>query len=193
VPVIDLSEIQELLIIQSAGDICDEEIKIIEAVSSLHHIDVSRVNLDAGENISSIPAGKCFDLIYLCGQGSVDGMGGSFCKSWDEIAVEICNTTCTKNGATIFCACCRGGLKTVAKAFFNECPSVEFVIGPRSNIYPESLILAFHVVMYNIFFRKSEPPEAAAMACQSTGQEFIVHDQQQWKDALPFWHTNATA
>ena len=58
--------------------------------------------------------------------------------------------------------------------------AVGFVVGPRSEIYPQSIILGFHTIMFNILFRKSEPDDACDAAYKATGKKFIVHDAQQY-------------
>lgn len=69
---------------------------------------------------------------------------------------------------------------SAAISFFKNCGSVDFVVGPRSEIYPQSIILGFHAIMYNLLFRKSEPDDACDAAYKVTGEKFIVHDAQQY-------------
>lgn len=173
---------QTLLLIKASQDVCNDEIDTIRSVSSIHQIDTIVVDLTIGETIENKATGHCFDLIYLCGHGNFQGMGtedGSV-MTWDKISQDLCQTACTKPGATVFCACCRGGLLNAAISFFKNCGSVGFVVGPRSEIYPQSIILGFHAIMYNILFRKSEPDDACDAAYKATGKKFIVHDAQQY-------------
>jgi len=173
----------ELLIIKSSDDICVEELDIIKSVAALNHTDTIIVDMTKGQKIEDIESGRCFDLIYLCGHGNVNGMGGTLDCSWNEIAISICSAACTKVGATIFCACCRGGLRAAAFAFFDNCPSVEYVVGPKSNVFPQAIILGFHAIMYGILFRRSEPEDACEAAYIATGQRFLVHDLQHYIDS----------
>jgi len=173
----------ELLIIKTSADVCAEELSIIKSVAALNETTTVVVDITKGEKIEDIPSGHCFDLIYLCGHGSVEGMGGALDESWEKISIDICSTACTQEGATIFCACCRGGLRAAAMAFFVNCPSIEYVIGPKSNVFPEAIVLGFHTLMYGIMFRRSEPDDAAKAAYKATGQRFVVHDFQQYIDS----------
>lgn len=173
----------ELLIVKSSSDICTDELSIIRSVAALNRTTPLVVDLTKGEKIEDIPEGHCFDLVYLCGHGSVDGMGGVLNETWEKIAFDICTAACTKDGATVFCACCRGGLRSAAMAFFLNCPSIEYVVGPKSNVFPQAIILGFHAIMYGILFRRSEPDDACEAAYVATGQKFIVHDFQQYVDS----------
>ncbi len=173
----------QLLILQKSSDVSEQELQVIASLNQLHGIEATVVNLCKNENIAEKTQSKCFQLVYLCGHGNIDVFGGDgSCDTWTNVAAELCNATCTQN-ATIFCACCRGGLQSVAKAFFDNCNQVSFVCGPRADTTPHTLILGFHVFLYGLLFRSSDAETAAEAASHATGYKFQVHDRQTLEDS----------
>lgn len=178
-----IQQAPQLLILQKSADISEHELRVIQSLNQLHGIEATTVNLCNHESIAEKTRGKCFQLVYLCGHGNIGSFGESGnCESWSNVAADLCSAACTQN-ATIFCACCRGGLQSVAKAFFDNCSEVAFVCGPRADTYPNTLILGFHVFLYGLLFRRSDAETAAEAASHATGYKFQVHDRQTLLDA----------
>lgn len=174
----------QLLIIQCSRDIRSAEIAAVQACVSIHGLDTTHVNLCNNDKLDVLTANKCFRLAYICGHGNVSQVcneeGNGVC--WNDMASALCSTACMAPDAVVFCAACRGGLKTVAKSFFTNCPSVEYVVGPRADIYPPSLMLAFHVFMFNKIFRMSDAETAIEITSSATGFKFDAHSRQAFID-----------
>lgn len=178
---------KSLLILKCSNVISIEEELVISNFCRINKIEPLTVDIS---RISEIPKGSCFDMIYICGHGNVqsveiaDSNGLVSPINWSDVAFNICTKTCVQDSATIFCACCRGGLNYIAESFFDSCPAVEFVIGPESNVYPGSLILAFETVLYSLLNRRCDPQEACEIATNATGNKYILHDRQKYLDKV---------
>jgi hypothetical protein len=173
---------QTLLVLKCAEDVTEEEINSVLSLAQLHDIEGTVVDKSSGQDIAKSTEGKCFSLVYLAGHGNYQQFGpkDGECQSWKEVAAELCGTACIQPGSVVFCACCHGGLHTVAHEFFCACPTVENVCGPRGSIFPTTLLVAFHVLMYNLFFRNAGPEEACRIAQEASGHAFTLHAQQEF-------------
>ena len=172
-----------LLLLKCSDDIASNEIDAIKNLAELHSVQVLCVDKTIGETIQEKAAGTCFSLVYLSGHGSLSHFGGQSgaCATWETVAIELCEAACLQDGASIFCACCRGGLANVALTFFEYCPSVEYVCGPRASTLPNTISLGFHVLMHNLLFRCCDADEACRLASLSTGHSFLIHDRQEFE------------
>ena len=179
-----------LVLLKCSKDIDAHEMTLITSVCSLLGIDPYPVDKVAGETvkdkapgIKDKAPGMCFDAVYLAGHGAIDKFGSSTaCVDWAAVAQDLSSSTCLNPGATVFCACCRGGLLTIAKALLKGCQTVDFVCGSRNNISANALALGFHTLMYNVVFRHGDPIEAAHLATEATGQHFAIHDRAELSD-----------
>jgi hypothetical protein len=169
-----------MIVLKCSSDVSSGEVEIARNVCTLLQIQPFYVDKSAGQDIARSVGGSCFNLVYLCGHGSISAFGdpgGGRCTDWRSVGDELRTAMCLNQGATVFCACCRGGLLTVAKALLETCPMVDFVCGPRSDIGANVLALGFHTVMYNIIFRQGDPIGAARLASEATGHQFAIHDR----------------
>lgn len=170
----------KLLLLKCAPDVSDDEVQGIRSLCALHGVEVQVVDKSNGGDIAGITAGACFSLVYVAGHGNFESVGPSSgaCQSWSELALELCHAACIQPGGVVFSACCHGGLKTAAKAFFDSCPNVESLCGPKGTVYPQTLLLGFHVLMYNLLFRNGGPEQARNLAQEATGHAFNLYSQQ---------------
>jgi hypothetical protein len=174
----------KLLIVQCSNDIAAAELDAVRACVGMHGLEVIHVNLCKNDDLVALTTGKCFHLAYICGHGNITRLCNELgnCITWDQMAMSFCNSACMAENAVIFCATCRGGLKTVAQSFFKNCSNVEYVIGPRADIYPATLTLAFHVFMFNKIFRRSDSETAIDITSSATGFKFDAHSRQALMD-----------
>lgn len=169
-----------LLLLKCADDVSSAEVQGITSLCDLHGVKVIVVDKSAGQRIHEMAVGSCFTLVYVAGHGDFESVGSSSgtCQSWGQLALELCNAACIQPGGVVFCACCHGGLGTAAKAFFDSCPSVENVCGPRGSVFPQTLLLGFHVLMYNLLFRNGGPEQSCSLAQEATGHSYSLYSQQ---------------
>lgn len=174
----------QLLIIQCSNDISSDELAAVQACVGIHGLETTHINLCKGDDLVAMTAGKCFSLAYVCGHGNITQLCNELGHgvTWEVMAASLCSSACMTRNAVIFCAACRGGLQTVAKSFFINCPNVEYVVGPRADIYPPTLTLAFHTFMFNRIFRRADAETAIEITSTATGFKFDAHSRQAFMD-----------
>jgi hypothetical protein len=137
----------ELLILRNTDDAPDDEIQMIACCARMSSLTPFIITTNCDMTVNA--RGHCFSLAYLAGHGSIDSFGGNACSvSWDEVALGLCNSACFKDPAAIYCACCYGGERRIAQAFFQHCPNVSYVIGPMVEMDCCSLSVSFHSFLY---------------------------------------------
>ncbi len=175
------SQPKRMLVVRASPNVYDEEIDAVVDFAKIHEVEAELVDRTKGDVIPT-PDGKgCFSLIYLAGHGNMEALeqpDGAPPALWDAVAMELCKSACMENGAIVFCACCHGGMRNVARAILKACQSVHFVCGPKSIVTIHTLALGFHTFLYNIFFRRSGADEACAIVSRATGHAFLTHDRQ---------------
>lgn len=181
-PLIPLGELpKRMLVLRVSERVCPEEIAAIDGFAKLHEINTVIVDRTKGELIPE-PDGKgCFALIYLAGHGNMEFLeqaNDAPPAHWKDVAQELCESACMVNGAVVFCACCHGGMRNVARAILQCCDSVHFVCGPKSTVTTHTLTLGFHTFLYNFFFRRAGADETCSIVSIATGHAFIAHDRQ---------------
>jgi hypothetical protein len=177
-----LSELpQRMLVVRVSEHVFPEEIEAVIGFAKLHSIEAVVVDRTRGETIP-LPDGRgCFALIYLAGHGNAEFLeqpNSAPPANWHDVAQELCQSACMVNGAVVFCACCHGGMRSVARAILQFCPSVHFVCGPKSTVTTHTLTLGFHTFLYNFFFRRAGADEACTIVSNATGHAFMAHDRQ---------------
>jgi hypothetical protein len=177
-----LSELpRRMLVVRVSEHVFPEEIAAVVGFAKLHEIDTVIVDRTKGEQVPK-PDGKgCFALIYLAGHGNMEFLeqaNNAPPADWNSVARELCNSTCMINGAVVFCACCHGGMRNVARSILQFCGSVHFVCGPKSTVTTHTLTLGFHTFLYNFFFRRAGADETCSIVSTATGHSFMAHDRQ---------------
>ena len=178
---------KRLLLVKFSNDVLSEEIDAVRCIATLNDFSVEIVDLCKGHQLrENAPVATQFDFLYLCGHGNVNRAcdDQANCMSWQQFAEGLCAAGCIKEGALLFCACCRGGLDNVCKAFFDSCPNVHYVCGPRSDTTAAHLLAGFHTVLHSAFTRDSDFEVAARIASDLTGRNFVIHDHQTFADRL---------
>jgi hypothetical protein len=177
-----LSELpRRMLIVRVSEHVFPEEIQAVVSFAKLHEIDIVIVDRTKGEVIPQPDGEGCFALIYLAGHGNMaflEQANAAPPANWNSVAQELCQSACMINGAVVFCACCHGGMRNVARAILKFCDSVHFVCGPKSTVTTHTLTLGFHTFLYNFFFRRAGADEACSIVSIATGHTFMAHDRQ---------------
>ena len=173
-----------LLVLKCSGDLDKSEIDSVKNIAELHNVQPIVIDKAKGETIAFHTTWRCYSLAYIAGHGNFQSIGESCgpAQSWGALAEELCSAACMAPGAVLFCASCHGGLASAAEAFFDKCPSVENVCGPRGSVCAPTLLLGFHVLMYNLLFRNGGPEQSCSLAQQASGHAFSLHSQQEYRE-----------
>lgn len=172
---------KRILILKASCDICTNEIEHIQTIAemfSMEHLVMELKDL-ASFQADVLTKGK-FHYIYLCTHANYLYFGeadASKTFDWKEFAKTLCDACCLEMGATLLLACCRGGLKQLAKTLFGSCGQIDYICGPRWNLNGPDLSTAFHVFIYNMESRNEQPSTAAQRASKATGYDFFVYDR----------------
>ena len=110
-----------------------------------------------------------YDFVYLCGHGNETGFGGSgedddrdLDMPWPLLSWLICDTL--RDESLVFLACCKAGMNTVAYDFFIGCDLLNRVFGPNVDSEGDSILLAFHYLIYDAIVKQNTDVDRAA-AC----------------------------
>jgi len=172
---------KEMLILNASEDITSEEIKCIAGQAELYSIKCYLHNIASFKDLyECLFNGQTYNYIYLSTHGcetSFGNISGSVSVKWMTFAAMICASGVAKEGAVFFHSCCRGGLNQVAWEMFACCPKIEFVCGPRHDLYAEDLVTAFNLFLYNIEIRKIDPVRSAEKVLTATDVRLICYDR----------------
>ncbi len=129
---------------------------------------------------NTLYSGIKYDYIYLASHGCETHWGnisGTVNINWISFAALVCSSQVAKPGAIFLHSCCRGGLSQVAYQMFACCPKIEFVCGPRHDIYPVDLVISFNLFLYNIEVKRIDPVRSAEKVLTATDIRLLCSDR----------------
>ncbi len=170
-----------MLILNASDDIALEEINNIASQISLYKIKpIIRKVTSFDTLFDALYTHEKFDYIYLATHGcdtSFGNISGTVLISWVTFAAMICRSDVANEGAIFLHSCCRGGLNQVAYQMFGCCGTIEFVCGPRHDVFPVDLITAFNLFLYNIEVKKIDPVRSAEKVLVATDIRLVCFDK----------------
>lgn len=123
-----------------------------------------------------------YDLLYLSSHADDTGFGENpWDNPWDEFATAVCVSDCMLPEATLFLACCRGGMKTVALNLLSVCNKIDYIVGPEWKAKGADISNAFRAYCECCYTRKDgtkEPPCCIEKELtKAAGQTFACYDR----------------
>jgi hypothetical protein len=123
-----------------------------------------------------------FDLLYLSSHADANGFGENpYENPWDKFADTVCATDCMLPEATLFLACCRGGLKTVTLNMLSVCNKIDYIVGPVWKAKGADITPAFRAFCECCYTRKDGTREAPCnlreKMSEAARQEFACYDR----------------
>jgi hypothetical protein len=172
---------KEMLILKASEDVKAAEIGNIVSQAEIYDIKSYVFSIDSYQKLyDTLFTPQKYDYIYLATHGCETSWGnisGTVDISWLNFAAMICGSSVAKEGAIVFHSCCRGGLNQVAWQMFACCPKIEFVCGPRHDLYPEDLITAFNLFLYFIEIKSIDPVRSAEKVLTATDVRLVCYDR----------------
>lgn len=170
-----------MLVIKAGNDIADAEIANVVSQLKLYNIEATQNEINSYDSLYKVlHQGNTYDYIYLATHGCETSWGdisGSVSITWIQFAALICSSGVANPGAIFMHSCCRGGLSQVAWQMFACCEKIEFVCGPRNNVYSVDLITAFNLFLYNIEVKRIDPVRAAEKVLLATDIRLVCFDR----------------
>jgi hypothetical protein len=171
------------LFVTASSSACAGEVKVVK--DFLHNMgiklhEVEWLSLDDFQNQMS-PEQK-YDFVYLGAHADGTGFGekdGATLHAWSDLANAICFTDCILPGGTLFLACCRGGMKTVALKILTTCQKIDYICGPHWKVTGNDLTAAFQAFVHSRVGKNEEPCKAADRATEACGFKFSCYDRQE--------------
>lgn len=172
---------KRLLALVAADDINEAEITNISSQIALYGITTDRYDITSKQSLKeALNNGNRYDYIYLATHGCDTHWGnisGTLSISWIEFAAQVCMSECINDSAIFMHSCCRGGLNQVAWKMFFCCEKIQFVCGPRHNLTPPDLIIAFNLFLYNLEVRRIDPVVSASKVLSATDIRLVCFDR----------------
>ena len=172
---------KKMLVIKAGEDIADAEITNVVSQLSLYEIEATREEINSYRDLYEVlHKGVNYDYIYLATHGCETSWGnisGTVSISWIQFAALICSSGVANPGCIFLHSCCRGGLSQVAWQMFACCEKIEFVCGPRNNVYSVDLITAFNLFLYNIEVKRIDAVRAAEKVLLATDIRLVCFDR----------------
>lgn len=172
---------KEMLILKASEDIKDVEIDNIASQAKMYNIQCYIFKIDSYQKLyETLFTPQKYDYIYLATHGCETSWGnisGTVNITWLNFAAMICGSHVAKEGAIVFHSCCRGGLNQVAWQMFACCPKIEFVCGPRHNLYSVDLITSFNLFLYFIEIKNIDPVRSAEKVLNATDVRLVCYDR----------------
>lgn len=178
----ELDETQTMLILACSG-LADEsdEINSIQSLCNLYEIDYQTIFISTSEVFfDSLKEGKSYDYIYLSSHGNEYGFSNGTKEldiRWTQFGEVLYNRNILKEESLILLSCCRGGLNDVAFDLINFCPHINYVIGPRTSLLTEEVLIGFSVFLFNFIFRGIDPIVACEKVKSATDLRFMCYDR----------------
>jgi len=172
---------KRLLILKASEDVEKAEIENIANQIALYEIESDTYEITSLEDLkAALKNGQKYDYIYLATHGCDKDFGnvsGSLNVTWIQFAALICSSECNKPGSIFLHSCCRGGLNQVAWKMFHCCDNIEFICGPRNNISPLDLVIAFNLFLYYREVRDLDPVVCADKVRQAVDIRLVCYDR----------------
>lgn len=172
---------KQMLILKASEDIDNAELQSIVHQSSLYNIESEIVEIkDENDLQNCIYNGNKYDYIYLATHGCKDSFGNisdTLNVSWIKFAAYVCSGEIANPEAIFFHSCCRGGLNKVAWEMFACCQQIEYVCGPRHDVYNLDLLISFNLFIYFIENRKIDPVRASEKVMEATDVRLVCLDR----------------
>jgi hypothetical protein len=170
-----------MLILRASDDIDEAEVNNVATLAELYKIETTINDIDSYDTLYSVlNYGIKYDYIYLATHGcetSFGNISGSLDVKWLDFAATVCSSGIANQGALFFHSCCKGGLSQVAWEMFASCPSIEYVCGPRHNVFPTDLTTVFNLYLYYIEMKGIDPVRAAEKALLATDIRLVCFDR----------------
>lgn len=183
-----------MLIIQASDKIgvceVDTVLNLGRAFGMSVHVEDVR-NLSSLFDAVDLHVPQSFDVIYLCGHANETHFGGDGSESdrkvavaWPLVSAAICELL--RENSLVFLAACKGGLDQVAYDLYLGCESLDVVVGPAANVDGDSLLLAFHVMLYQRIVSKVTEQTAALAAELASRKAIRCWDGEDVRSSLVF-------
>ncbi len=183
---------KNILILRASEDIPDQEIDNVKAQVELYAMEVTISSTLTVEQVkAALYAGVAYDYIYLATHGCEANWGsvsGALEMTWIQFAAEVCKSGVSKPGAVFLHSCCRGGLDSVAYDMFACCEKIELVCGPRFNVRPADLVMAFNLFLYNIEVRGTDPIVSAQKVLAAIDLRLHCMDRIECLNSINYQH-----
>ncbi|WP_353148671.1 hypothetical protein [Chryseobacterium sp.] len=172
---------KRLLVLRASEDIPEQEVNNIITQVSMYGVISDVYDIKSYVDLkNALNNGNKYDYVYLATHGCDTNFGnisGSLNISWFQFGALICATECNKSGSIFLHSCCRGGLNQVAYKMFNCCNNIDFICGPRNNISPVDLIMAFNLFLYYKEFKHLDPVVCAEKVKNSIDIRLVCYDR----------------
>lgn len=175
---------KSILILEACGHSDEKnETDGIKTQAELYGIHVIRICIKTIEDLRvALSDYGDFDYIYLSSHGDNCGFANeseTLNVSWFRFGSIVCSTSCLKQGGILMLSCCRGGLNEVAYDMFWNCPSIEYVVGPRQSLNSADMLVGFQLLMYNLEHRNLDPIVACDRVLKGTDIRFTCFDRME--------------
>jgi hypothetical protein len=173
-----------ILILEACGH-KDEGLEIngIETQAKLYGMDVTKRCINSKNDLrDALNNNGNFDYIYLSSHGDNCGFSNeseTLDVSWFRFGSMVCASSCLRQAGVLMLSCCRGGLNEVAYAMFWNCPSIEYVVGPRQSLTSADMLVSFQLLIYNLEHRNLDPIVACDRVLKGTDIRFTCFDRME--------------
>ena len=174
---------KKLLLIKGSKDIADNEIWIIENICSQYNLECIRKDIanDADLKTVLIAGTPEYDYMYFATHWCEASWWGSeedgISVSWESFSQELCSSDIMKQWSILFHSCCKWWLNQVCYTMFSNCNKLDYICGPRQNVYPTDLTTSFALFLYYIETKNIDPVRAAEKVLLATDVRFVCHDR----------------
>lgn len=162
-----------------------DEINLIKKQAEFYGIHVDSEIIDNSDDFFLIfKNGVKYDYIYLSAHGSSTGFSNekdTLDISWVQFAECLYNDDCLNEDSHILLSCCRGGLNDVAFDLIYFCDNINIVVGPKTNLNSDDLVMAFISYLYNVECRSLDPVIAAEKVKTAFDLRFMCFDSVEVK------------
>lgn len=175
---------KSILILEACGHI-DEPLEVagIKTQAELYGIDIKTSCINSKDDLrKALTEHGDFDYIYLSSHGDNCGFSNeneTLNISWFRFGAMVCSSSCLRQGGILMLSCCRGGLNEVAYDMFWNCPSIEYVVGPRQSLTSADMLVGFQLLMYNLEHRNLDPIVASDRVLKGTDIRFTCFDRME--------------
>lgn len=175
---------KSILIIEACGH-ADEQLELagIKTQAELYGMHVVNRSVNSKKELrKALNDNGDFDYIYLSSHGDNCGFANE-CEtvniSWFLFGSMVCSSEVLKQGGILLLSCCRGGLNEVAYDMFWNCPSIEYVVGPRQSLTSADMLVGFQLLMYNLEHRNLDPIVACDRVLKGSDIRFKCFDRME--------------
>jgi hypothetical protein len=171
------------LFVTASSAACAGEVKVVKDILHNMGIELREVEwLSQDDFEKQISPDTKYDFVYLGAHADGTGFGekdGATLHAWESLANAICATDCILPGGTLFLACCRGGMKTVALKILTTCQRIDYICGPHWKVTGNDLTAAFQAFVHSRVKKNEEPCKAADRATEACGFKFSCYDREE--------------